>query len=266
MILKKVLTMSAIIALLFPLFAQTLLAGDMTGREIIDRSNALENVQDMEAEMRMEIIRDDRVREREMIMYSLQAEDGTEKSLIRFLSPADVRESGFLNISYADGEDESWLYLPALGRERRMSSEERGGDFMGSDFTNEDMTRTIDDYEYELLGTREINGREVYEVESLPLTDEIAEQVEFARKITYIDAEHLYLHKEETYNERDEMIKELTTENVTEITDELHLPLKMIMRDLENDGKTIISYEEIEVNTGLTADDFTTRALTRPLR
>ena len=216
----KVMIILTLIALFFPMFSQTLLAEEMSGREIIDQTRALEMVDDMQAELEMEIIQNGRTRKRELMMSSYRGDKGQEMTLIRFLSPADVRNSGFLNIIHADGEEESWIYLPALGRERRIISEDRGGSFMGSDFSYEDITPTIDDYEYELLGIEHINDVEVYKVVSVPKTDEIA--------------------------------------------DNLYIPGILTMEDLVNGSKTVLTYREININVGLSENEFSRRSLSRP--
>ena len=123
-------------------------AAEPSGRDIIKRLDEMGSVRDMTAELEMRIINKTGLeRVRQLSMASRRGADGTRKVLIRFLAPADVKGTGFLNLSPARGENESWLYLPALGKPRRIAAEERSSSFMGSDFSYADIGMLkIDDY------------------------------------------------------------------------------------------------------------------------
>lgn len=74
-----------------------------------------------------------------------------ERTLMKFLSPADVKGSGFLTTKKVDGGTESFLWLPALGRVRRLGTGASDQDqaFFGSDFTNRDINGFIQaDFDY----------------------------------------------------------------------------------------------------------------------
>lgn len=262
---KKLALILLVLVLILSFAGQIMLAEELTGREIIERSQHLERVDDLEAVIKMEIIKDGSIREREMIMRAYYGDDGTERSLIRFTAPADVQGSGFLNIVHADGEEESWIYLPAVGRERRIISQERGESFMGSDFTYEDISQTIDDYEYELLDRTEIQGREVFKIKYRPVTQELVENVEFSHQIAYIDVNEFYVLKVEYFDAAGEKIRLLTGENVKQIGENLYQPTILTMENLKTGRKTVLTYKEIAVNVGFSADDFSRRQLTRPL-
>ena len=65
-----------------------------------------------------------------------------------FLSPADVKDTGFLTYDYDEEgrDDDQWLYLPALKKTKRIASGDKSGSFMGSDFTYADMTDRLIPY------------------------------------------------------------------------------------------------------------------------
>ena len=93
--------------------------------------------------------------------------DGGDKSLMEFLSPADVKGTKFLNYEHAQKDDDQWLYLPALKRVKRISSKNKSGAFMGSEFSYEDVSSfNIDKYDYkqEDAKTSILQGKEVYVV------------------------------------------------------------------------------------------------------
>jgi len=101
-----------------------------------------------------------------------------------FLSPPSVRNTRFLTVERAGGEDQ-WIFLPAVGRSRRIASAERGGSFMGSDFSYADMASTTydtDEAVHRLLRTEERDGRETFVVESIPRDD-----AQYSRTVVWVD-------------------------------------------------------------------------------
>ena len=105
-------------------------------------------------DMRMKLYdRQKRVRERALSLITLRGGAGrpvpADRSLIRFTYPNDIRGTGFLVWEHPDADDERFLYLPSLGRVRRIAGAETQESFVGSDFTYEDIGgREFDDYTY----------------------------------------------------------------------------------------------------------------------
>lgn len=93
---------------------------------------------------------------------------GSSKILIRFTGPPEVRGVGFLTLNRPEGAAEQWLYTPAIQRERRIAPQEKSQRFMGTDFSNEDMEeRSVDSYDYELLGEESWQGKPAYKIRSV---------------------------------------------------------------------------------------------------
>ena len=81
--------------------------------------------------------------------------------MVEFLSPADVKGTKFLSIVEPGAEDQMWLYLPAVGRERRIAGSSAQGQFMGTDFTFEEISlnrSTWEQYTPSLLADRLVDG------------------------------------------------------------------------------------------------------------
>lgn len=93
---------------------------------------------------------------------------GQSKVLIRFHTPPEVRGVGFLTLNHPSAAAEQWLYTPAIQRDRRVAPQEKSQRFMGTDFTNEDMEeRSIEDYEYELLGEEPYAGQPSHKIRAV---------------------------------------------------------------------------------------------------
>ncbi len=102
---------------------------------------------------------------REMHMWA----QSDTKRLIKFTAPADIAGSGFLTITYEDGQEERLVYLPALDRVRRIAGGQQGDAFFGSDFSYEDITGIDpDDYTHRLI---EVRDGPTYLVEAVPTAE-----------------------------------------------------------------------------------------------
>lgn len=110
-------------------------------------------------------------RENRLIVY--RSDDGTsEKQLVEDTAPADVKGSKFLSVyEEGDSEPEMWLYLPALGKERRIAGHMTKGSFMGTDFTYEEIAggqSYRDDYQAVRSQDDELDGYLCYTLDLTP--------------------------------------------------------------------------------------------------
>jgi outer membrane lipoprotein-sorting protein len=90
---------------------------------------------DMEVDMVMTIQDGKNIRVREIHAWSRNIADKDDLRVLKFLSPADVKDVGFLVLD----EDSMYIYLPEFHRTRRIASSSKKDPFMGSDFSYEDM-------------------------------------------------------------------------------------------------------------------------------
>ena len=154
---------------------------------------------------------------REVIMMSKDYGD-VEKSVIVFTTPKDVAGTGYLMFDYDDDDKDSdnWLYLPAMKKTRRIASSgsESEGSFMGTDFTYQDMgDRSINKYDYTLLGEDNIDGVACYKVECISK----AHTEKDPRYITYIGKADYIMRKCEFYDRQDQLHRVLTCTDFTTI-------------------------------------------------
>ena len=84
---------------------------------------------------------------RKLSSRNLEQENDGDKSLVVFDSPADIDGTALLTFSHKTGDDDQWLYLPALKRVKRISSSNKSGPFVGSEFAYEDISsQELEDY------------------------------------------------------------------------------------------------------------------------
>jgi len=122
---------------------------------------------------------------RELVTYRLDQSGGETANLIRFLDPEDIAGTGLLSLDKADGSSDQWLYLPALDRVRRISSNRKGGRFVGSDLYFEDLQeRKPSKDRHRVLGRQTENGILCEVLESVPLD---ADDSVYSKRISWID-------------------------------------------------------------------------------
>ena len=157
------------------------------------------------------------------------------KNFIRFLSPADIEGTGFLSWENDIEDDTQYLYLPDLGRCRRIVSNQKDLRFVNTDFTYEDMQRRKPAKDQHRLVTEENwQGYRCYVVEYLP-KDKRSSQ--YSKIIQWIEKESFVIVKAEFYNKKDRMFKRLTVAMLDQISG-IWTAMDTLMEDIAENHKT----------------------------
>ena len=241
---------------------------ESTAREIAGRSVEAVKLAGSEGVSTMTIVdAKGRERVRKIAQVSKLYDSGnTEKKLVRFLSPADVKGTGLLTFNYENRDDDIWLYMPALRKTRRIISSEKSKSFMGSEFSYADMTPpNLDDFTFRKLGEKEVDGTFCWEVEMTPGNADIAEENGFSRRVSCIGKEDYVVRKAVYYDTDNELHKELTVKDVKLIDGEnkKYRPTHLVMVNKQNDRQSILNVDSIQLNREVKDEYFTTRYLER---
>lgn len=238
------------------------LLGNVTARENLSAEKIMEKVDnrtypvDMTAIMTMNLI-DKKGNVRTQVTKTYRMSD--EKQIMWFLEPANVKGSSFLRISYDDRDDDMWLYLPAFGKVRRIASHAKSGNFMGSDFSYEDLgDRKLKDYKYTWIKEEEINGKKCQVIESLPNEDV---STDYSKIVSWIWPDADFAIKEEFYDKKGNL-KKIKTVDLQKM-DKYWVPTLMTMENIKSKGKTEIDFNEINLDTGLEENIFKSDYMTR---
>ncbi|MBU2103242.1 MAG: outer membrane lipoprotein-sorting protein, partial [Candidatus Omnitrophica bacterium] len=112
---------------------------------------------------------------------------GLRKIMIRFLSPADIRQTGLLTWENTGADDTQFLYLPALKKIRRIATNDKEQTFVGTDFNYEDLENLkVDNYTYSAAGDDMREGKECYFYEA---TAKPGANTVYSRMRTWTDKE-----------------------------------------------------------------------------
>jgi outer membrane lipoprotein-sorting protein len=176
-----------------------------------------------------------------------------------FTTPADVRNTSFMNWSYSDGRaDDQWIYLPALKRTKRISSDGKSDYFMGSDFTYDDLgDRHPNQDEHKLLREESIDGKACYVVESTPREAGYI----YSRTITWVMKDNYIGLKREFYDDGGKLLKVLKIIKYDKI-DGFWTILETEMHNVQKDHRTNMKFTEVQKNKGIPDTMFTERSMT----
>ena len=248
------------------------LSADEIARRIQDRNTG----RDGRSAMRMRLFdRQGRARARALTMTSLRgrgtpgaapnAPEG-DRLLIRFALPNDIRGTSFLVREQPGADDERFLYLPSLGRVRRIAGSETQESFVGSDFTYEDISgREFDEYTYTIVDenaawTPPAGGppRPAWRLESRRKDG----SAEFPRVVSLVLKDGFLVAGADIYNRRNEKQKTYTVKRIEQIQG-IWTVMDSEMANALEKTRTELVVESAAYNVGLTDADFSRRELER---
>lgn len=218
----------------------------LTGYEIMKKVESIPVPKSSQGFVRMIIKKEGDVRERKLIVYT--KEEGDKRySAIKFLEPADVRGTAFLQISVGDNTQQ-FLYLNSLKKTRRIAGGQRRTSFMGSELTYEDLERKdADNYEHKLI--RE--DQDLYVVESVP-KKEVESQ--YSKAIFYVRKSDFFVVKTELFDEKGSIVK--TVENTSKQVERYIIPAVTRIRNNQNGNETEMITDDIKVDIPLESKYF----------
>ena len=217
--------------------------------------------QDSTADMQM-LLRNKQGQEsiREIKMKSLEVANDGDKSLTIFNKPRDVKGTAFLSFSHPVDADDQWLFLPALKRVKRISSRNKSGPFMGSEFAFEDLSSfEVEKYTYKYLGVEEVRGLTNFKVEQYP----VDENSGYTRRIVWLDTLEYRINKIDFYDRKDSLLKTLTFSSYKQYLAKHWRADKQEMINHQNGKSTELKWSNYNFKTGLTDSDFNRNSLKR---
>ena len=193
-------------------------------------------------------------------VINLEIEGDGDKSLSVFQSPPDVKGTSFLSYSHAIGADEQWLYLPALKRVKRISSENKSGPFLGSEFAYEDITSyEVKKYSYKYIKDEAIQGLNAFVIEYYSEYKDSG----YARQVVWIDQSMYQPLKIDFYDRKNTLLKTLSSYEYKQYLGQYWRPSRMEMVNHQTGKSTMLYWTEYAFRNGLTSRDFDNNSLKR---
>ena len=179
-------------------------------------------------------------------------------SLIVFDSPADVKGTAVLSHAKVGDEDDQWLYLPSLRRVKRISSSNRTGSFVGSEFSFEDLTGNDGrKYQWKLLGTEACGAAQCFSVEASPKDPGSA----YSRRVLHIDTVELRVASIDFYDRKNAHMKTLTYDGYKKLDNKFWRAQSWTMKNHQTGKSTLLAFTSMRLGSGFTVSDFSTGKL-----
>ena len=227
---------------------------------------------------------------RDIRIKSLEVDNDGDKGLTIFDRPLDVKGTVFLSFSHPLGNDDQWLYLPALKRVKRISSKNKSGPFMGSEFAYEDLSSfEIEKYSYKYLADENcgdespqpinlptdvlqksspankavdrfmIDQHKCFKIENTPLYKHSG----YTKIISWIDQQEYRVYKAEYYDRKKSLLKTLTFSNYQQYKNKFWRADHYKMINHQTGKSTDLDWKNYQFSQGLSDKDFNKNTLKR---
>lgn len=183
-------------------------------------------------------------------------EDG-DKSLIVFDSPKDIKGTATLTFTHKEGADDQWLFLPSIQRTKRISSSNKSGPFVGSEFSYEDLSSVeVEKNTYKFL---EKKG-DLLIVEQFPVDPKSGYK---RRIVTYNQGKGYRIETIDFYDRKNTLLKTLTYKDYVLYKNKFWRSSVLHMFNHQSNKETTLEFSDYDFDVNFKEDEFTELALRR---
>lgn len=241
---------------------------ELSAKDIAEKNFYVTKILNLHTESTMTLINDKgQKRIRKMAGVSTVQPNGMDtKMMIHFLYPGDVNGTAYLQIQKHDGEDDMWIYLPALKKVRRLVANNKKDSFVGSDISYGDLLLpTVETFRHTLVKMENLDGEACWVVESVPATEQIKKDYGYGRRVSWIRKSN-YMEKRVEYF--DTALRPLKVQVVPEVkeVDAVNHKWWAIRREILNQQtghSTILVMDNVDASAPVGDNFFTPRYLER---
>lgn len=188
------------------------------------------------------------------------SEDVGDKSVTFFFTPPDVEGTALLSHAKILDSDDQWLFLPELARVKRISSSNKSGPFVGSEFSFEDLTAAeLGKYAYEWLEETTLDGMVVDKVKQTPRYKRSG----YTHLIAYYDRDIHQVRKIEFYNRGGAHFKTLSQTEFKNFGGTIYRPMVLQMNNHLTGKSTTLRAKSYEFGVNLNENEFRPSALSQ---
>jgi hypothetical protein len=183
-----------------------------------------------------------------------------DKSITVFDEPRDIEGTALLSHTKILKPDDQWLYLPAVKRVKRISSKNKSGPFVGSEFAYEDLlSQEVDKYSYKWIKDEKCGELECYVVERYPLYENSG----YKKQVVWWDKDEYRVQKIDFYDRKNSLLKTLVYSDYKQYLDKFWRADLFIMKNHQTGKSTDIVFESWEFGLGQDESQFTASRLKR---
>lgn len=245
--------------------ATAAIAATPDATELMERNHQASRVGDWRAQTLFRLIGSNgRIRERFATTMARRGENGGMARIARFDTPADVRGTAILTVEQPRGDDDIWVFLPALGNVRRLQASNKRDAYMGTDLSYGDVIgHAPEDWTHRIIGRQIQDGVPCWLVESLPQTAGIATASGYSRRVNWLRMDNAMMVRAELFDAAATLAKTITQTQVTEVAPDRWQAMRVTVENVRTRHRTEIFITGYVANQGLKPDLFLPRALER---
>ena len=185
--------------------------------------------------------------------FSKDDATGLSRVVLEFEQPAKIAGTRFISMDTGKSGSNQWIYLPSLGKERRIAGSEGSKSFMETDFSYDDIAstdRNPDLDNHTILREENINGKACYVIESKPKDS----SYQYSKMIQWIDKSNKVTQKIELYDKKGVHVKTLEILELKDIQGRLSAT-KTRMTTIGG-GSTTINVEDLKYDVPISESVF----------
>ncbi len=196
--------------------------------------------------------------ERSLELRTLEGPDAGDKTLLIFRDPPDVRGTTLLTHENRGGDDDQWLYLPALRRSRRIGSSNKSNSFVGSELAYEDLApNEVTKHQYKYLREETLDGVPVWVIESAPRFKDSG----YSRRELFVRQSNHQMARVNHYDLKGQLLKVGRWDGWWKVMDKWWRARTLRMENVQSGKSTILEVIDVKIGNGFSPADFSARAL-----
>ncbi|HUA84766.1 MAG TPA: outer membrane lipoprotein-sorting protein [Bryobacteraceae bacterium] len=178
---------------------------------------------------------------------------GESKALLRFTAPPEVKGVALLIVNHPDRASDQWMWRPAIGREQRISLQDRSTRFFGTDFSFEDLEeRDVNQFDYKLLP----DDAGEWKIEAQP-----RKSSQYTYTYLWVKKDNYTITKAEMYNKKG-LVRLIDYRDFSQIHGIWTARTTEVL-DVKRKSRTILKFDKLDYDVPLKPDEFTVEALQR---
>lgn len=258
------------LAALFVLTAARAQGNVDPARDIMEKNYAASRVRDSVAQATFTLThRDGASRVRQTQGWTrLRANGRDNMRLVRFIAPADIKGTATLMLENSGADDDLWVYLPALGKVRRLSASNKKEGFVGTDFSYGDIIgHRPSEWTHRWLREETVDGQPCDVIESVPSSEAVRQNSGYSKRINWVRKDNFIAVRGELYDLNGVLFKRLSASDIRAVSGSgaqtRWQPMVSVAENLASGHRTEIRFENFKADQNVAESLFTARELER---
>ena len=225
---------------------------------IVRAAREYQGASSMQARLNMTLVAKDGGTSARLVDEYMAKEGGLARSMTIFQKPANVQGTRFLVVENSGRDSDRWIFLPALGKSRRIAGGEGGNSFMGTDLSYDDLSpHDAAQDRHAILREEEAGGEACYVIESVA-KDPADSQ--YSKVLSWISKDKSVAVRMEMYGKKGSLVKRMEASRLEKV-DGIWVSRSYKVETVPDKTSTSIELTIVQFNRKIPAGVFTPKFL-----